>query len=632
MKKISLILALFLILSSLAILSGCQTKDTTCSTEKELPTFEQLIAINNYDEIFKSHKNIYISNICNNADPSQSTIEKAILMPGDGKVEYHMVAINTETNAVVQNVSRIGNTWCYYDCDEGTFAVLEVGSSIVCEISIPNFFDECKPMGKAYIDGDYVVHHAYSIFNEYEDIEARRYDYTYYFNKETYLLEKVEAVRYDNNHFVLESNVAVFKYDVNDSDVFEGRIYDEMINAENRIDIEIIVDYNTANEKKYSLVATTDTILYAATINDVTYLTYSDSECQNPVTDLSVYEGVKSLTLYATEFIFEDDVRYTVTEEEWDAWTTYKNYTIEQYYGDSSTTNKYTEDALQFENGNIILFIGDKQYSLSETENGYIAHDCTGLEITNAGLLSGGYVYDEFTYDEELGAYVLDLIAEQGMIWEVRFEDGVPVSVIYKEIVDGVEALVVTSNYYNVGTTVVDIPDYVFEEEEEDNTRYTVTEEEWNLNLNAVNYSGMIMNYAEGQTSEYSYKCTENAIEMAGNLMVSEGGKTYLLQSADGTTWYAVELEEGYGVPTMVPQGLNFSDYEYSEYSKMYVPKVGTGEELYYSFGFKEGVLSYVLIQTTIDPENPEYYEFVAFLIDEIGTVVIEIPEYTVIE
>ena len=627
MKKISLILAIILILSSLAILAGCQNKKVENVADKELPTFDQLIAINNYNEVLKTHKNIHIHNVCTYADSSVSTVEDAILMLGNDKIEYHMLAVDAETNEVIQEASRIGDAWYYYDIDEGTNAILEVGISFVCEVSLPDFFDECKPMGNAYVDGDYIVHHAYSIFNEYDDIDAVRYDYTYYFNKETYLLEKVNTVRYNNNHNIVENNLSVFKYDVNASDVFESTIYDRMHSAENRIDIEIVVDYNTDAEKKYNLVATTNSTLFAAVLNDVTYWTYSDPECQNSVTDLSVYEGLKSVTLYATELVFDDEVRYTVTEEEWNYWTTCKNYTIEQYYGDIHLIHKYTEEALMLHDGDIILFIGDKQYSLNETEDGYIAQDCTGLEITNAGLLSGGYVYDEFTYDEELGAYVLEVTEDVRMRWEVRFENGVPVSIIYKKYDGDIETVVSRSLYTNVGTTVIDIPDYVFEEE--DTTRYTVTEEEWNLNLNAVNYSGQIMNLVENKL--YSYKCTQNAIEMAENLMVSEGGKTYLLQSADGTTWYAVELEEGYGVPTMVPQGLNFSDYEYSEYSQMYVSKVGTVEELYYSFGFKEGVLSYVLIQTTIDPENPEYYECVAFLIDEIGTVVIEIPEYVVI-
>ena len=191
---------------------------------------------------------------------------------------------------------------------------------------------------------------------------------------ETYLLEKVNTMRYDNNHNVVEENVSVLKYDVNASDIFKSTIYDRMHSAENRINVEIIADYNTENEKKYNLFATTDSILYAAVLNDVTYLTYSDPECQNPVNDLSMYEGLKSVTLYATELVFDDEVRYTVTEEEWNAWTTHKNYTIEQYYGDiDHFVIKYTDNAIEFEKGQIILFEGDKQYSIRETENGYVA-------------------------------------------------------------------------------------------------------------------------------------------------------------------------------------------------------------------------------------------------------------------
>ena len=632
MKKISLILAIILMFSSLAILAGCKNKEVENVADKALPTFDELIKVNSYDEVFKKYKNVHIHSVATYDDPSESIVEDAVLMPGNGKVEYHMIATNAETNEVIQEASRIGDAWYYYDIDEGTNAILEVGVSFVCEVSLPDFFYECKPIGSAYVDGDYIVHHAYSIFNKYDDVDAVRDDYTYYFNKETYLLEKVNMTRYDNNHNVVEENVSVFKYDVNVSDIFESTIYDRMHSAENRIDVEIVVDYNTDNEKRYNLVATTDSILYAAVLNDVTYFTYSDPECQNPVTDLSAYEGLKSVTLYATELTFDEEVRYTVTEEEWNAWTTHKNYTIEQYYGDiDHFIIKYTDNAIEFENGSIILFDGDKQYSIEETENGYVAHDVTGLEYTQGELLGGGYVYDEFTYDEELGAYVLDLVAEMGMYWEVKFEDGIPVSIIYNEFKDNGEVFAIISYYTNVGTTVIDIPEFVYEEEVEDTTRYTATEEEWNLNLNAGNYSGNIITLVEGEFLEYSYKCTNNAIEFAGMIVVFEGDKMYQLQELEGI-WYAFELEGGLGIPTMVPQGLNFSDYEYNEEKKWYVPKVKTGEELYYSFVFADGALVHVLLQTTLDESDPEYYKWFSFNISEIGTVVIEIPEYIIAE
>ena len=177
MKKISLILAIILMFSSLAILAGCQNQEVENVADKELPTFEQLIAINSYDEVFKTHKNIHINNLYQYSESSKNIVEDAILMPGNGKVEYHMLAINAETKEVIQEASRIGDAWYYYGIDEGTNAILEVGVSFVCEVSLPDFFDECKPMGKAYIDGDYIVHHAYSIFNEYDDISLAEISY-----------------------------------------------------------------------------------------------------------------------------------------------------------------------------------------------------------------------------------------------------------------------------------------------------------------------------------------------------------------------------------------------------------------------------------------------------------------------
>ena len=629
MTKIRIIATLLAIMMLASLIMGCQ--NNTQQTAEALPTFEELVAANRYYEVLKNHTNMYVKNTnINKENPSESVLEEAILMPGDGKIEFHMTSTDLKTNTVLQDLSRVGNEWYSYDVEDGMYAILEIGASFILDISIPDFFGDVEAVGKAYVEDNYIVHHASAIYEAWEDIEGWRYDYTYYFNKETHLLEKVLIKYYDGDHVCTEINNVVIEYDVNVSDVFELTLFDRVHGADNRINVEIILGYNTENEKKYNLVATTDSIMYAAVLDDVTYTIYSDPECKNEVTTLDEYEGLKSVTLYAAEFVYEE-VRYTVTEEEWNYWTTHKNYTIEQYYGDDRIINKYTEGALQFEDGDIILFIDDKQYTLYETEDGYVAHDVTNLEFTNNGLLSGGYVYDEFTYDETRCAYVLDLIEENGMIWEVRFEDGVPVSVVYNEIEDGVITFTSTSNYINVGTTVVDIPEYVFEEEVEDTTRYTTTEEEWNLNLGAGNYSGSILSLIDGDFLKYSYKCTNNAIELDGMLVVFEGDTTYILQESEGV-WYAFESEEGLGIPTMVPQGVNFSDYEYNENNKIYVPKVKTGAELYYSFGFADGALSYVLLQTTLDESDPEYYEVMAFTIEEIGTVVIEIPEYIILE
>ena len=57
-----------------------------------------------------------------------------------------------------------------------------------------------------------------------------------------------------------------------------------------------------------------------------------------------------------------DVVRYTVTEEEWDSWTTYTNYTIEEYTDSYRLVDKYTDYAAEFYNGAILIFDGDKEY------------------------------------------------------------------------------------------------------------------------------------------------------------------------------------------------------------------------------------------------------------------------------
>ena len=160
------------------------------------------------------------------------------------------------------------------------------------------------------------------------------------------------------------------------------------------------------------------------------------------------------------------EIRYTITEEEWNAWTTYKNYTIQYVSDEYNFVHKYTNDALEFDDGTIILYIGDRQYELKEKDDGYVARDCTWLQYSNDGLLADGYVYDEFVYDEEIGAYVLDAFDESRERWEVKFENGIPVSVIYEKFNDDGEATVETSLhlYKEVGTTVINIPEYVFEE------------------------------------------------------------------------------------------------------------------------------------------------------------------------
>ena len=352
----------------------------------------------------------------------------------------------------------------------------------------------------------------------------------------------------------------------------------------------------------------------------------------------SLYKNVGTTVISIPEYVFEEkeDVRTTVTEEEWNSWINCTNFTLEYVSDEDSFIYKSTENAIEMESGTIILFIDDKQYYLKETENGYVAYDCTDMEFTHNGLLSGGFVYDEFVYNELLGAYVFDGLDESGVWWEVKFENGVPVSIVWMEIieVDGVEKTFITGKMYtDVGTTVIDIPDYVFAEEDEDNARYTVTEEEWNLGVNGGNFAGEIYAFTSSGIEAHTFKCTGEAFEIDGKIIIFEGDKKYVLKETDGI-WYAVELENFNLISTLIPEGLDFNDYEYAgDDRQVYIPKANTGADVYYSFGFVEGSLSYVNMQKTLDANDPAYYlDFVSFSITEIGTAVIEVPEYVIAE
>ena len=330
-----------------------------------------------------------------------------------------------------------------------------------------------------------------------------------------------------------------------------------------------------------------------------------------------------------------DVVRYTVTEEEWDSWTTYTNYTIEEYTDSYRLVDKYTDYAAEFYNGDILIFDGDKEYQLKKEDDRYVIYKSMSVYHSPYGLLAGGYVYDEFTYDSEICAYVLDLMEEMGARWEVKFENGVPVSIVYTEVtvVDGVEKTnVMTKLYTNVGTTVINVPEYVVEEE----PRKTVTEEEWNIGVSLRNFAGDFISVVDPDTFEFymcSFKYTENAIELDGKIIVFEDDTKYMLEEIDGT-WYATEWNEYDFLATLIPTDLDFNDFEYFESRELYIPKEATDSGIYYCFGFENGKLSSIHAQKSLNFEVPEYLEDVlfSFYVSEIGTAVIDVPEYVIVE
>ena len=130
------------------------------------------------------------------------------------------------------------------------------------------------------------------------EFAPRRREFVFYFDKETKLITQSTAVFYENETDVLAMYAVEYFYDVKVEDVFDVTLIDNIYGCEDRIDLEIVVGYNTAEQKTYPFVTTADSVIYAM-INGETYLMYTDPESQNEVSTLEAFKGEKSLTLYA---------------------------------------------------------------------------------------------------------------------------------------------------------------------------------------------------------------------------------------------------------------------------------------------------------------------------------------------
>ena len=273
-------------------------------TPTEPPNFEELVAFNSYENILKEHSNFYVKNTCTATNAEESYIEDAVFFHGDGKVDYHMRHTNAASGAIVEDLSRVGSQWYYYDARDASYAALELGELYTLDYTIPEIFD-CQPTGEAYIDGDYIVHDASVIYEGEEATDTRRREFTFYFDKETKLLSRQTATLYNNEQEVLATYVIDYSYDVKVADVFDITMIEKVNNSEKRIDLEIMIGYNTAEQEAHSLVTTTDAILYAL-VNGEPYLLYTDTEFENAVTTLDAYEGAKAMTLYAKILEFDE--------------------------------------------------------------------------------------------------------------------------------------------------------------------------------------------------------------------------------------------------------------------------------------------------------------------------------------
>ena len=364
---------------------------------------------------------------------------------------------------------------------------------------------------------------------------------------------------------------------------------------------------------------------------------YTDAACTEAY---DPYAGTDSdLTVYVkwVESVPEDEIRYTVTAEEWEALVNEKNYTWERFYnGEIYTIQKYTEYAMDID-GDVYLYIEDKIYQLVEEEDGWFAYDCTYLELWHLGLLETFDMVD-FEYDESKQAYLYKYWEDYGYKLELRFENGIHTSLTMIEV--GNESNVSVRLVHNVGTTVIEIPEYTIVEDDFDYPVYSfVTEEVWNSFAGGTNFEYYIFmsNFigSDFYSEVHTVKSVGNAISVDDVIYVFEDGKYYVLEET-ASGWIATESELPTFCFTSLLEGLSYNDFDFDENTGFFVPKEDVEDEPYSEVTFDEnGILLTLFIYNDNLSDNPETEGMdlsTVISFSNIGTTVLSVPEYTVVK
>ena len=443
------------------------------------------------------------------------------------------------------------------------------------------------------------------------------------------------SIEYTYNDGSVSTSITELSYDAEEPEKL-GELLGYVNQTENLRNITVVSNPGTEKEERKSIQAPKGLIIgfeFDDGFEDKVAF-YTDAACTvaydpyaNTDSDLTVY--------IKWEYIPEDEIRYTVTAEEWEALVHEKNFTWERIEnGETLTIQKYTEYAMSID-GDIILFIDDKQYRLSETEEGWFAYDCTSMQYDHPGLLETFDMID-FEYDETKQAYLYKYWEDYGYKLELRFENGIQTSLTIIDVED--ESNVSVRLVHDVGTTVIEIPEDYTIVEGDFPVPAPVTEEEWNAFVGETNfeYSIFMSNFDDSNlyTEIHAVKSVGNAISVDGVIYVLEDGKYYVLEETSDA-WIATESQLPAFCFASLLEGFNYNDFEFDENSGYYVKKETVENEPYYELMFEDGVLLTLFIYNDNLSENPEtegmqLSTVIGFI--NIGTTVIDIPEYTIVQ
>lgn len=197
-------------------------------------------------------------------------------------------------------------------------------------------------------------------------------------------------------------------------------------------------------------------------------------------------------------------------------------------------------------------------------------------------------------------------------------------------------------------------------------TRYTVTEEEWSSNMQEFNYTlegkymltdsflaedmvecsygyiflqmtdGAVKSFQEQE--RYGYHDTRSIFQI-----FNDDGCFNVYKNLYTGSYEAIESMDGENEWTLVSETLIsfgvekdieaiFSEFTYDEEQKCYTYSFEDYNKISISLSFADGVITEMKLEVLLESEDYESKALYEFSFTNVGTTVIEIPEYTVVE
>lgn len=173
--------------------------------------------------------------------------------------------------------------------------------------------------------------------------------------------------------------------------------------------------------------------------------------------------------------------------------------------------------------------------------------------------------------------------------------------------------------------------------DESEEIRYTITQEEWDANMNEINFTVLCeAESSNGQSSTHYVYNTENTREVTylykdayeySEWQVREGDKSYLLYEYEGRIIVEKIMWKESDLSSFTIFGrVEFDDLVYDENSKNYVYEKEGNVYTKITIHFENGVIK--TVDTIMSNEYEQLVE--RYIISNIGTTVVEVPEFDI--